>query len=87
MLAVQVVFTILALSSGRRRLVGVAGLTILGVLYFLGQLGEPLVVEAFRSFNLTQVVILTANMLFAALMAVFGAIAWRETVTTQTASR
>jgi hypothetical protein len=87
MLLAQVAFMVLALGSGRGRRVGIIGLTVLGALYVLGQLGEPIAVEAFRSFNLAQAIILIANLLFAALMAVFGAIAWREMATTQPASR
>jgi hypothetical protein len=87
MLIAQVAFMLLTLGSGRGRRVGVVGLTVLGAMYVLGQLGEPIMGEAFRSFNLAQVIILVANLLFAALMAVFGAIAWREMATTQTASR
>jgi len=87
MLLAQVAFTALALGSGRAERAGVAGLTVLGAMYVLGQLGEPILVETLKTFNPAQAVILAANMIFAALMAVFGAIAWRETVTTQTASR
>ena len=87
MLLVLVAFTALALGSGRTGLVGVVGLTVLGAMFVLGQMGEPILVETLQTFNPAQAVILAANLLFAALMALFGALAWRELATTQTASR
>lgn len=49
MLLTQVAFTVLALRPGSARKVGVVGLTVLGVLYIMGQLGEPILVETFNA--------------------------------------
>jgi hypothetical protein len=85
MLLAQIVFTICALQAGRAGAVGIAGLTVLGGMYTMGQLGEPILGRAFAgSTSGWVVVILVANIVCSLLMLIFGAISWR---TRQSASR
>jgi hypothetical protein len=76
----QLVLTGCALRGGRTGMVGVIGLTVLGAVYVLGQVGEPIVLQAFRpaTFNAAQATLVAANIIFPALMAVFGALEWRN---------
>ncbi len=90
LLLAQVVLTVFVFRPGRVK-VGIVGLTILGAMYTLGQLGEPILGQALSRATFGWVpVILVANILFSVLMLVFGAMAWRSrwrTPTTRPASR
>ena len=76
----QLVLTGCVLRGGRTGMVGVIGLTVLGAVYALGQLGEPIARQAFSvaTFNAAQATLVTANLVFPTLMAVFGALEWRD---------
>lgn len=78
MLLAQIVFTALAVRAGRAGEIGIGGLTVLGAMYLLGQLGEPVVGETFRGETSGWVMpVVVANLLFPLLMLVLGAGAWR----------
>jgi len=74
------VLTIGLLSGGWIGRAGVVGLTILGACYTIGQLGEPIVEQAFTpfTFNLVLALIVVTNILTAIIMMVFGIIEWRS---------
>jgi hypothetical protein len=76
----QLVLTGCALRGGRTGMVGVIGLTVLGAVYALGQLGEPIALRALSpaTFNAAQATLVAANIVFPTLMAVFGALEWRN---------
>jgi hypothetical protein len=80
LLFIQLVLTIGVLSSGWIEKAGVVGLTILGVCYIIGQLGEPIVEQAFNALtsNLLPALIIITNILTAIIMMVFGIIEWRS---------
>lgn len=80
MLLGQLVLTICALRRGRARMVGVIGLTLYGACVFLGQLGEPITVQASSSstFNSAQASLLATNIVFPLLMVVCGVLEWRR---------
>src|SRR2546423_198010 len=70
----QIVFTVLIFRSGKVGMAGVVGLTILGVCYTIGELGEPILVRTFNpaTFDVTLAVVLIANIVFPLIMVVFG---------------
>lgn len=74
---VLALLTILSLRAGRRGLIGVVGLTIAGLLFSIGALGEPINLELLNpaSFDPLKAVLQTGMILVPLLMAVFG---WRE---------
>jgi hypothetical protein len=76
----QIVFTVLVFKRGKIGMAGVMGLTVLGVCYIFGQLGEPILVRTFSqaTFNVTLLVVLIANIVFPLMMAVFGVMEWRS---------
>lgn len=78
----QAVFTGGALRRGRVGMVGVIGLTVLGAAYTLGQLGEPIAVEAFTSAtrNLTHASLVAANIVCSSAMMLLGVLEWRRRV-------
>ncbi len=80
LLLIQLVLTIGVLSGGWIGRVGVVGLTILGACYIIGQLGEPIVEQAFNALtsNLLPALIIITNILTAIIMMVFGIIEWRS---------
>jgi len=80
LLFIQLVLTIGLLSGGWFGRAGVVGLTILGACYTIGQLGEPIVEQAFTpfTFNLVLALIVVTNILTAIIMMVFGIIEWRS---------
>jgi hypothetical protein len=57
----------------------VAGLTLLGGIYTLAQLGEPIVLRILNpaSFDLAQAVVLAADLMLSAAMLIFGIREWR----------
>lgn len=69
-----------ALRRGRVGMVGVIGLTLLGAVATLGQLGEPITVGAFRpaTFNGAQASLVAVNIAGSLLMVVFGLLEWRS---------
>lgn len=78
MLLAQIVLTICALQAGRVAAVGIAGLTVLGAMYTIGQLGEPILGRAFAGTTPGWVVaILVTNILGSLLMLILGGILWR----------
>jgi hypothetical protein len=80
-LILEAVFILLAARGERRGgMVGVVGLTIMGAFYTIAQLGEPIVLQMLRpaTFDPAQALVLTANVVSAALMLVFGALEWRR---------
>jgi hypothetical protein len=85
LLLVQVVLTGYAVRAGRAGMVGVLGLVVLGVIYALGQVGEPITGQALAptAVNLAQALV-AANILFPVLMILLGVLEWRRR---QTASR
>lgn len=74
MLILQVFFMIFLSRYGALRRVGAGGLLVLGVLYFFGQLGEPLTWRQFTlgGFLLAQGLLIAANLVLPVLMAYFG---------------
>jgi hypothetical protein len=75
----QIVFTVLVFRSGKVGMAGVVGLTVLGVCYTFGQVGEPILVQSFNlaNFDATLAVVLIANVVFPLMMVVFGVMEWR----------
>jgi hypothetical protein len=69
-----------ALRSGRVGMVGVIGLTLLGAVTTLGQLGEPITVRAFSpaTFDGVQASLVAVNIASSLLMVVFGILEWRR---------
>ena len=75
---IQLLFTVLILKKGKSVTVGVIGLAVMGAIYTLAQLGEPILLRQFTpvNFNPTQVTILTANLIFSLFMFISGILAW-----------
>lgn len=73
-----------AIFCARRRkwvgMVGVIGLTLLGAVTVLGQLGEPITMRAFSpsTFDGVQAGLIAANLASSLLMVVFGVLEWRS---------
>ena len=69
-----------ALRRGRVGMVGVIGLTLLGAVTTLGQLGEPITVRAFSpaTFDGVQAGLVAVNIASSLLMVVFGILEWRS---------
>ena len=80
MLAAQAIFTILALRRDRRGTFGVGGLTIAGLLFGVGMLVEPILLEIFNpaTFDLFQALIVIALIVVPLVMLVFGIREWRR---------
>jgi hypothetical protein len=76
---IQLMLTLLALRPGRSRLIGVAGLTFVGLFYTLAQAGEPIVLRLLSpgGFNLAQAIAFIVNEASAIAMLVMGIRAWR----------
>jgi hypothetical protein len=76
----QVVLIGCALRHGWVGMVGVIGLTLLGAVTTLGQLGEPITVRAFSpaTFDGAQVSLVVVNIAGSLLMFVFGILEWRS---------
>ena len=74
MLLGQIVLIGCALRRGRVGMLGVIGLTLLGAVTTLGQLGEPITVRAFSpsTFNGAQASLVAVNIVSSLLMVVFG---------------
>ncbi len=75
----QIVFTVLVCRRGKVGMMGVMGLTILGVCYTIGEVGEPILARTINpaTFDMTVAVVLIANIVFPLMMVVFGVIEWR----------
>ena len=69
-----------ALRRGRVGMVGVIGLTLLGAVATLGQLGEPITVRDFSpaTFEGAQASLVAVNIAGSLLMVVFGILEWRR---------
>jgi hypothetical protein len=69
-----------ALRRGRVGMVGVIGLTLVGAVTTLGQLGEPITVRAFSpaTFDGAQTSLVAVNIASSLLMFVFGILEWRS---------
>jgi hypothetical protein len=69
-----------ALRRGRVGMAGVIGLTLVGAVTTLGQLGEPITVRAFNpdTFEGWQVGLVAVNIAGSLLMVVFGILEWRS---------
>jgi len=76
---IQLGLTILALRPGRSGRIGAGGLTFVGAIYTIGQLGEPIVLQVWSpgGFDPAQAVVLFVNVASAIAMLVLGIRAWR----------
>lgn len=78
MLLAQIVFTTLVVKPVRASDLGIGGLTVLGALYTLGQLGEPILGRAFGgATSFWAMALVATNLFFSLSMFVLGATAWR----------
>ena len=77
-MVIQLVFTGLALRSGRSRTIGVIGLTLVGLLYTPAQAGERIVMRLLSpgGFDLLQFIVALINIASAVAMLVLGILAW-----------
>jgi hypothetical protein len=77
-MVIQLVFTGLALRSGRSRTIGVIGLTLVGLLYTPAQAGERIVMRLLSpgGFDLLQFIVALINIASAVAMLVLGIRAW-----------
>jgi hypothetical protein len=75
MLVVQALFIVLMRHPGRLRTLGIGGLTINGVLFTIGMLGEPITYRIFtpRAFDLPKALVVAGNIGLPLSMLVFGA--------------
>jgi hypothetical protein len=80
MLIIQVILTYLALRSARWRTLGVIGLTVLGLLFGMGMLAEPILREIFGSETITFVKALVGAglVLVPFMMMVLGLLHWNN---------
>jgi hypothetical protein len=87
-LLIQFVLTVLALLPGQPKTVGIKGLTLVGAVYTLAQLGEPIVWRLMQptSFDPTQATVLFFALASSTAMIVFGVQTWREIRTPRPAS-
>lgn len=78
-LLIQLVLTGLTLRPGRLGVIGVAGLTFLGLFFTLAQAGEPIVLRLLRpgGFDVAQFIVLLVNIISAIAMLVIGIQTWR----------
>ena len=78
-LLIQLGLTILALRPGRSGRIGVGGLTFVGAIYTIGQLGEPIVFQVWSpgGFDPAQAVVLFVNVASSIAMLVLGIREWR----------
>lgn len=76
---IQLGLTILALRPGSSGRIGVGGLTFVGAIYTIGQLGEPIVFQVWSpgGFDPAQAVVLFVNVASSIAMLVLGIRAWR----------
>ena len=76
---IQLGLTLLALRPGRSGRIGVGGLTFVGALYTIAQLGEPIVLQVWSpsGFDPAQAVVLFVNVASSISMFVFGIRGWR----------
>lgn len=76
----QVICILLVPRPGRIGTYAAAGLTILGAMWVVFQIGEPIILRAFNpaSFDLVPALILASNMVLGSLMFVFGLLEWRS---------
>lgn len=76
---IQLAFTVLTLSSGWLRKIGIAGLTFFGLIYTPAQLLERIILRLLSpgGFDLAQFSVYVVNVITAIAMLVFGIWAWR----------
>jgi len=74
----QVICILMVPQPGRLGTFAVAGLTILGVMWVVFQIGEPIVLRAFNpmTFDLVPALILASNMILGGLMFLFRLLEW-----------
>ena len=79
-LLIQLVLTILTMRPGQPGTIGIKGLTFMGALYTVAQVGEPIVWRQMQpaGFDLAQVTVLLFALASSTAMFVFGIRAWRE---------
>jgi hypothetical protein len=79
-LLIQLILTVLTIRSGRSAAIGAKGLTFVGALYTVAQLGEPIVWRLIQpgGFDLAQAIILFFALVSSTAMFVFGIRAWQE---------
>ena len=79
-LLIQLALTVFTLRSGRWRAIGVKGLTLMGALYTVAQLGEPIVWRLMQpgGFDLAQAIVLLFALVSSTAMFVLGVRSWRE---------
>jgi hypothetical protein len=85
---IQLALTFLTLRPGQLKAIGVKGLTFVGALYTVAQLGEPIVLRLLqpRGFDLAQALVLLLALISSTAMFLFGVREWRELRTTQPVS-
>jgi hypothetical protein len=78
MLATQAIFTVLVTWHHRWGVLGVGGLTIAGLLFCVGALVEPILLEIFNpaTFDLLKALIVAGLILLPFLMMIFGIREW-----------
>jgi hypothetical protein len=78
MLVAQAIFTVLALWRNRWGVLGVSGLTIAGLLFCIGALVEPILLEIFNpvTFDLFKALIEAGLIILPFLMMIFGIREW-----------
>lgn len=78
MLAAQAIFTVLVTRHNRWGVLGVGGLTIAGLLFCIGALVEPILLEIFNpaTFDLLKALIEAGLILLPVLMMIFGIREW-----------
>jgi hypothetical protein len=79
LMLLQLVFTLLTVRSTLHRRAGVIGLTAIGAVYTIGQLGEPIVLRLIRpsSFDFVQAAILVMSLAASVTIFIVGAQVWR----------
>jgi hypothetical protein len=80
MLVALAIFTVLALRQDRWGIVGVGGLAIAGLLFCIGALVEPILLEIFSpvTFDLLKAIIETGLIILPFLMMIFGICEWKR---------
>lgn len=82
LLGIQIALTALLHRKESLQRIGAGGLMVLGLLYFFGQLGEPITWRnlTFAGFHLEQALVIAANLLLPLLMSLSGLILLRRLI-------
>lgn len=88
-LLIQLMVTLLVLRPDRSRSIGIAALTVIGLVYTLGQGGEPIGLKLLSpgGFDLAQAIAFIVNEASAIIMLVMGIRAWRISHSSQAIER